>query len=155
MREQRGNGEQNEISKPTRRTIRTLLQKITIIPGRSTGEGSLIIQKEIQTKTLEIMRLLENDDHIRLIGLKEKTSFYLQIGIRLEPAIVASLWKVATLEMQMNLNQGKLKSENRNMIFQSLLLERVVRYLLLKPNLCGMNSNAEWIETHKCIIGEQ
>ena len=58
----------------------------------------------------------------------------------------------------MNLNQGKLKSENRNMIFQSLLLERVVRYLLLKPNLCGMNSNAskaEWIETHKCIIGEQ
>nr|VDD51258.1 unnamed protein product [Brassica oleracea] len=57
--------------------------------------------------------------------------------------------------MQMNLNQGKLKSENRNMIFQSLLLERVVRYLLLKPNLCGMNSNAEWIETHKCIIGEQ
>ncbi|KAF2542357.1 hypothetical protein F2Q70_00036358 [Brassica cretica] len=95
------------------------------------------------------MRLLENDDHIWLIGLKEKTSFYLQIGIR---------WKVATLEMQMNLNQGKLKSENRNMIFQSLLLERVVRYLLLKPNLCGMNSNAskaEWIETHKCIIGEQ
>ncbi|CAG7889032.1 unnamed protein product, partial [Brassica rapa] len=69
-----------------------------------------------------------------------------------------SRWKVATLEMQMNLNQGKLKSENRNMIFQSLLLERVVRYLLLKPNLCGMNSNAskaEWMENHKCIIGEQ
>ena len=54
-------------------------------------KGSLIIQKEIQTETLEIMRLLENDDHIRLIGLKEKTSFYLQIGIMLEPAIVDSL----------------------------------------------------------------
>ncbi|CAH8391468.1 unnamed protein product, partial [Eruca vesicaria subsp. sativa] len=59
------------------------------------------------------------------------------------------------MEMQMNVNQGKLKSENRNMILQSLLLERVVRYLLLKPDLCRMNSNAsEWIETHKCIIGE-
>ncbi|CAN6866185.1 unnamed protein product [Brassica oleracea] len=49
---------------------------------------------------------------------------------------------------------GKLKSENRNMILQSLLLEIDN---LLKPDLCGMNSNApkaEWIETHKCIIGE-
>ncbi|KAL0691280.1 hypothetical protein Bca4012_090959 [Brassica carinata] len=65
-----------------------------------------------------------------------------------------SRWKVATLEMQMNVNQGKLKSENRNMIFKSLLLEIDN---LLKPDLCGMNSNApkeEWIETHKCIIGE-
>ncbi|CAF1954495.1 unnamed protein product [Brassica oleracea var. botrytis] len=64
------------------------------------------------------------------------------------------IWKVATLEMQMNVNQGKLKAENRNMILQSLLLEIDN---LLKPDLCGMNSNApkaEWIETHKCIIGE-
>ncbi|CAN7120416.1 unnamed protein product [Brassica rapa subsp. narinosa] len=62
-------------------------------------------------------------------------------------------WKVATLEMQMNVNQGKLKSENRDMILQSLLLEID---LLLKPDMCGMNSNAskaEWIEIHKCIIG--
>ena len=54
----------------------------------------------------------------------------------------------------MNVNQGKLKAENRNMILQSLLLEIDN---LLKPDLCGMNSNApkaEWMETHKCIIGE-
>ncbi|CAN6819901.1 unnamed protein product [Brassica oleracea var. botrytis] len=46
------------------------------------------------------------------------------------------IWKVATLEMQMNVNQGKLKAENRNMILQSLLLEIDN---LLKPDLCGMN----------------
>ncbi|KAH0904243.1 hypothetical protein HID58_043746 [Brassica napus] len=60
--------------------------------------------------------------------------------------------------MQMNVNHGKLKLENKNMILQSLLLEKVVRYLLLKPDLCGVNSNAsraEWIETHKCFLGEQ
>ena len=58
----------------------------------------------------------------------------------------------------MNVNHGKLKLENKNMILQSLLLEKVVRYLLLKPDLCGVNSNAsraEWIETHKCFLGEQ
>lgn len=44
-----------------------------------------------QTETLELMKLLENDDHIRLIGVKEKTSFSLQIEIRSEPATVDSL----------------------------------------------------------------
>ncbi|CAH8350389.1 unnamed protein product [Eruca vesicaria subsp. sativa] len=53
---------------------------------------------------------------------------------------------------------GETKIRKQKMILQSLLLERVVSYLLLKPDLSGMNSNAskrEWTETHKCITREQ
>ncbi|CDY54946.1 BnaA03g60750D [Brassica napus] len=79
---------------------------------------------------------------------------YAEVLDKLRSRYCLKQWKVATLEMQMNVNQGKLKSENRDMILQSLLLEID---LLLKPDMCGMNSNAskaEWIEIHKCIIGE-
>ncbi|KAG2313382.1 hypothetical protein Bca52824_024939 [Brassica carinata] len=48
----------------------------------------------------------------------------------------------ATLKMQMNVDYWKQRSENRNMILLSLLLERVMRYLHLKPDLHGVNSNA-------------
>lgn len=53
--------------------------------------------------------------------------------------------------------EAKIRKKKENIMLQSLLLERVVRYLLLKLDRCGINSNAskeEWFETHKCIIGE-